>query len=108
MRQLPERGIKLLPDAVSAMMPRPAQIQGQLDEGIKAHDVHGKQGRERGADPCVCVHGSSCLGSDSDAFDVRGHPVRGSGLVPLQQGQRLLAHGLHRAAILAPDNQPGG
>ena len=39
LRELPQRGIKLPPHFVGAMIPRPAQVQRQLRQGIEAFNI---------------------------------------------------------------------
>ena len=41
MREFPQFGIKLPPHFVGGMIPRPAQIQGQLRQGIESLDFRG-------------------------------------------------------------------
>ena len=41
MRDLPQFGIKLPPHFVGGMIPRPAQIQGKLRQGIEPLDFRG-------------------------------------------------------------------
>ena len=58
MRDVPQFGIKLPPDFVGRMIPRPPQIQGQLRQRIETLDLGGKQIVER-------VTGTGCVAHDS-------------------------------------------
>ena len=56
LREFPQRRIKLPPHLVGGMIPRPAQIQGQLRQGIEPLDFRGQEAVDRVADTCLFAH----------------------------------------------------
>jgi hypothetical protein len=62
-REFPQRRIKLPPQCVGGMTPRPAQTQGQFSQVIEPLDFRGEKAVYRVADMCMFVHGVAFRGA---------------------------------------------